>query len=130
MLAEIGMTDDLGGAGKRGAGRRVVEAPDQPTGARQLCVGQDVQRVTDLRRPCVHLSLDVGEDLPSLVVDAEQPRRPVEPNGLEVAEERVDELRVAVQRTTHGVADTHDARRLPAAHELHLFLGEPRTLME
>ena len=107
---QVGVTNDLGGAGECGARSCVVKSADQPACADEVLVAEDDHRVVHLVRAGVHAALDVAQDLAALLVDPEEPRCSLEADGLEMTEEGVDERGVFVQWAPNGVAHTDDAQ--------------------
>jgi hypothetical protein len=90
---------DLGVAGDRRARGRVVKAADEARDLAQLLVGcgSAVEVLRDL-------SVDVAQDQPFAVVEAEEARRAVEADLLEMTEERDDEGRPPERRLPDRVA--------------------------
>jgi hypothetical protein len=86
------------------AGDRVVEPPDQRGDLRHRRVGREEVEVVRVHDVAGH----EREDLPAPLVDAEEPRRAVEPRGLQVTEQRVDARRPGPCRAADGVAHPHD----------------------
>src|SRR5690349_11720664 len=51
------------------------------------------------------IAIEVGQDLPALLVDAQHPRRPAEPDPSQMVKERVNSPRPRPRRTPHRVTD-------------------------
>ena len=85
VLAEIAVTNDLAVAGERRVHGRVVDTPDEPVGAREPGVGEDLGDAEIFPRSDFDLAFHEGEDLASLLVDAQEPGCAVEAHILEVA---------------------------------------------
>ena len=82
--------------------------------------------MVDARRPDV--ALDEREDLATLLVEPQVPRRAIEPDRLEMTQERRDRRAERPDGPAHGVADTHDrATRAHAPGERDLVRHAPAT---
>jgi hypothetical protein len=88
----------------------LVEPADQCPKIGQRQVGHRPCRVRRKR----HVALDVRQDLASLVVGSEMPRRTVEPDRLEVEEQRANRLAGRARDPADGVADPD--RGVPGVH--------------
>jgi hypothetical protein len=69
-----------------------------------------------------HESFDVREDRAVVRVDPEEALRTVEAGGFEVLEQRLDVVRVRLQRPADGFSDADDPGRRDAAGERNLAL--------
>jgi hypothetical protein len=62
--------------------------------------------------------LDVRQDFPSLVIDAQEPGRSRVADGLEVLKEKVNRRRPGIHRPSDRVADPNDATMLTRSQNL------------
>ena len=98
------------------AGGGVVQPADQPPDP-----GDHLVRAGPLlRRRPRHVALDVVQDVPAAVVDAEEARRAVEADRLQVPQVRLDEGRLRLPRPAYGRPDPDDALGDVAFRQRHL----------
>lgn len=101
VRAELVVADDLRASGQRRSRGYIVEAANEPRGTDQAVIGE--------RRPLPRNgSLNEGEDLPTLLIDPQQPRRSLESNVLQKAEQLVDKRGVRPGGAPDGGTDTNN----------------------
>ncbi len=105
LRRQVVVADDVVAAGQRCPRGEVVQLADQLGDPDQARVGPDGRAVFGLPG---NVPVEEAEDLPVLLVDAEQPRRPRPALPVEEAEQTVDELGPGRARPAHGVADPDD----------------------
>ena len=129
LRRDVEVADDVGAAAPeagRPAARRRTSSPNQTrvVGGRERCrrVVQPPQQAARRRRARQSVAAqrsttgwpgdiagDEVEDVAPVLVDAEEARRTVESDLLQMAEVRRDRRRPRTARAAHGVADTHHA---------------------
>lgn len=108
------VADDLRASGQRRSRGYIVEAANESRGTDQAVIGQ--------RRPLPRsVSLDEGEDFPTPLIDPQQPRRFLEPNGLQKVEEVMDKRGEGADRAPNCGIDAHDTRGNPSSFKENLF---------
>jgi hypothetical protein len=102
---EVVVANDLEAFGQLRSIGRVVEPANQPSRSHKRRIAESG---VELVR---HRSLEVTEQLPTLVVDAEIARRQLEAEFFELAEQGAHEFRVRLPRPSHRVPDADDTLR-------------------